>query len=80
MCCAAQPPHRPNQRHIGSARSGRGAQRLDELRALACQPDARTLAGQGAGNDGAVRGDAMPMRVERDDRKLFERFNHGARR
>jgi len=58
---------------------GRGAQRLDELRALARQPDARPLAGQGAGNDGAVRGDAVPMRVERDDRKLFERLRHGAR-
>jgi hypothetical protein len=58
---------------------GRGAQRLDELRALAREPDTSTLAGQGAGNDHAVRGEPMPMRVERDDRELFERFMHGAR-
>ncbi len=74
---AAAASAEPAAHRLGA--SGRGAQRLDELRALACQPDARPLAGQRAGNDGAVRGDAVPMRVERDDRKLFERLRHGAR-
>ena len=48
----------------------RWVERLDEFRALALEPDQRPLAGQGAGNDHAIGGDAVPMRVERDDRKL----------
>ena len=58
----------------------RGVQRLDKLSALAFELDERPLAGQGAGNDRAVGGEAMRMRVKRDDRDLFERLRHGARR
>ena len=58
---------------------GRGVERLDELRALALKLDPRPLAGQGAGNDRAVGREPMPMRIERDDRNLFERLSHGAR-
>ena len=80
MCCAAQPPQVPNQGQIGSARSGAAFERLDKVRALALEPDQRPFAGQGEGNDRAIGGDALPMRVERDDRNLFERLSHGARR
>ena len=80
MCCAAQPPQRPNQRQIGSARSGAAFSVSIKLRALALKPDERPLAGQGQGNDRSVGGDALPMRVKRDDRNLLERLSHGARR
>ena len=59
---------------------GRRVERLDELRALALELDQRPLAGQGAGNDRAIGGEAMPMRIKRDDRNLLERLSHGARR
>ena len=58
---------------------GRGVQRLDKVRALAFELDQRPLAGQGERNDRSIGGDALPMGVERDDRKLFK-FSHGARR
>ena len=60
--------------------SGEAVERLDKLCALAVKLDQRPLAGQGARNDRAVGGDAMPMRIERDDRNLLDRFSHGARR
>ena len=59
---------------------GRDVERLDEFRAFALKFDQRPLAGQGAGNDRAVGGEAMPMRVKRDDEYLLERLTHGARR
>ena len=59
---------------------GRRVQPLDELRAPALALDERALAGQGQGNDRSVGGDAVSMRVERDDQNLFERLRHGARR
>ncbi len=59
---------------------GRGAQRLDERRALGRGRVAHALAGQRAGNDGATGRDAAPMRIERDDRKILHGLSHGARR
>jgi len=59
---------------------GRSAQRLDELRARARGRDAHALAGQRAGNDGAIGRDAAPLRVQRGDRQLFKRLRHSAQR
>ena len=80
MCCAAQPPQRPYQRQIGSARSGAALSVSIRSARLPAEPDPRALAGQRIGHDRAVRRDAIAMRVERDDRKLFDRLSHGARR
>ena len=80
MCCAAQPPQRPYQGQIGSARSGAARDDLDQFGPLAGEPDPRPLARQRAGNDRPVGGDALAMRVERDDRELFDRLSHGGRR
>ena len=59
---------------------GRRGQRLDQFRALGRGLDQRSLAGQGERNDRSVGGDAVPVRIERDDRNLFDGLSHGARR
>ena len=68
----------PGADRLGSL--GRSRQRLDKLGLSAHEPDHGALAGQGAGNDRPVRGHALALGVESDDRKLFGRLNHGERR
>ncbi len=75
---AAATPAEPAAERLGAL--GGGVQRLDQFRAFSLKPDPRSFAGQGQGNDQPVGGDALSMSIERDDRNLFERLSHGARR
>ncbi len=58
---------------------GRAFERVDDDRMLAFGFDQRPLAGQGAGDDRAIGGEPMPMRIKRDDRNLINRLSQGAR-
>ena len=57
-----------------------GVQDLDEFAARAGKHDAHALAGQGVRDNRAAVGDAIAMRVERDDSELMGCISHGAPR